>query len=114
MQQAAKEAVEFTSHLAEAEYLNTLVVRRAVERSVEIVGEAARKISESGRAAMPQIAWPAIIATRHIIAHEYSEVDHTKLWRITTTHLPPLIGQIEQILADHPPPPESGESLLDP
>ena len=78
-------------------------MRLAVERAVEIIGEAARRVNESFRDQHPEIKWSAIIATRHILAHEYDDVKHDKMWRIATQHVPVLIAQIEPIIQSNPP-----------
>lgn len=103
MHSAASEALSFTAGLREDQYMGSLLVRRAVERAIEIVGESARKVSNDGRIATPHIAWSAIIATRHIFAHQYGDVDHAKLWRITQQHLPTLVTQLDRILSENPP-----------
>jgi uncharacterized protein with HEPN domain len=75
----------------------------AMERWIELIGEAARKVSPEFQALHPEIAWRPIIATRHILAHNYGDVDPVILWRIATHHLPELVRQIEPLL---PPPPD--------
>jgi uncharacterized protein with HEPN domain len=77
----------------------------AVERRIEIIGEAARGLSEAFRASHPEVPWRPIMATRHILAHDYDEVNHDTVWRIIQDHIPPLIGQLVDLLAQFPPPP---------
>lgn len=84
------------------EYLTDLMLRAAVERHVEIIGEAARGISEAFRTAHPDIPWRAIMAQRHRLAHEYGQIDNLVIWRVATVHVPALIAQIEPLI---PPPP---------
>jgi len=86
----------------------------AVERRVEVIGEAARNVSEATRRALPALAWKAIVGTRHILAHEYGEIDQSQMWRIATLHVPALIAQLDLVLRDHPPPPESAKDLGSP
>lgn len=107
MVRAAQDAVNFTSDCAHEAYLEDTRRRMAVERVISIIGEAARKVSPEARAQLPGIEWGAIVATRHIIVHQYDEVDHEKIWRIVTIHLPALIDQIAPILDANPPGPES-------
>ena len=73
---AARQAIAFTEGLTMATYLSDPKTLRATERVIEIIGEAARKVSDQTRALAPGLAWGAIVATRHIMAHEYDEVDH--------------------------------------
>lgn len=78
----------------------------ALERLVEIVGEAARRVSPSMKAMHPEIPWTKIVATRNIIAHDYGDVAYDVLWRIVTVHLPELIEQLEPLSPRLPPDPE--------
>lgn len=81
-----------------------------MERLIEIIGEAARHVSEDFRARHPAVRWNAIIATRHIIAHEYGEIQPDKIWRVVFTHLPELEALLAPIIAANPPAGDSSES----
>ena len=72
--------------------------RRAVEREVEIIGEAARKVSDAFRDAHPQIPWRKIMGQRHKLAHEYGEIEDEILWRVATVHIPELIAMLEPLV----------------
>ena len=71
----------------------------AVTRLIELIGEAARKVSESKRALPPEIPWQQIIGTRDRLAHGYIETDYDIIWRIVTGDLPPLIRKLESMLS---------------
>lgn len=75
-------------------YLADLMLRSAVERQIEIIGEAARGISKEFQAAHPEIPWRPIQAQRHVLAHEYGEIKHDRIWRVATIHIPDLIGRL--------------------
>jgi len=64
-----------------AAFLADLVLMRATDRSVEIIGEAARYISSSYKDAHPEIPWREIIGQRKILAHEYGQIDHALLYK---------------------------------
>jgi uncharacterized protein with HEPN domain len=85
----------------------------AIERRIEIVGEAARGISNAFRDAHAEIRWRAIMATRHILAHDYDEVNHDIIWRIITDHLPLLIKQLEALMPQTPQPEADGNNASD-
>lgn len=74
-------------------------LRLALDRAVEIIGEAAGKITDELQAATPDIPWAEIKGVRLIFAHRYYEIDRDILWETVTDHLPPLIVQLELILA---------------
>ena len=79
------------------EYEQDLFFRSAVERQIEIIGEAARGISDTFKTAHPQIPWRPIMAQRHRLAHEYGEIDDSLIWKVATVHVPALIPQIEPL-----------------
>jgi uncharacterized protein with HEPN domain len=72
----------------------------AVVRAVEIIGEAASKISQETREAHPMIAWRNIIGMQNRIVHDYNNVDYDILWQVVTVNIPELIPQLEAILHD--------------
>jgi uncharacterized protein with HEPN domain len=70
----------------------------ALTRVVEIIGEAATRVSQAGRQSHGQIPWPQIIGLRNRLAHGYDAVDLDILWDIVQQDLPPLIEQLEAVL----------------
>jgi uncharacterized protein with HEPN domain len=67
--------------------------------NLQIIGEAARSISEDFTAQYPEVPWAQIIAFRNIV-HEYFRVDLDIVWLIVAKNLPGLKGQIEAILQE--------------
>jgi uncharacterized protein with HEPN domain len=76
------------------------VFELAITRLLEIVGEAAGRVSQSCRDQFPQIAWPQIVGLRNRLIHGYDEVDCDVLWKIVEHDVPQLISQLTQILAE--------------
>ncbi len=74
------------------------VFRAAVERWIEIIGEAARGVSAEFQEAHSEIEWRKIIATRHILAHDYGSVNPDILWQVVASHAQHLLGAINLIL----------------
>ncbi len=74
------------------------VLRLAVERALEIVGEAARGVSSEFRAAHPEIPWADIIGQRNILAHEYGYIDGRRLWQTASEDMTTLINAIDEII----------------
>ena len=68
-------------------------------RLIEIIGEAAARVSAETQAKHPEIRWPGIIGMRHRIAHGYDEINFDIVWEVATVDLPPLIATLEQILS---------------
>jgi uncharacterized protein with HEPN domain len=102
MLNAAKAVQSFVNGRTYDEYINDLLLRSAVERQIEIVGEATRGLSQSFKDAHPEIPWRQIIAQRHRLAHEYGVVNDAMIWTVATAHVPRLMEQIQPLV----PPPE--------
>jgi uncharacterized protein with HEPN domain len=83
-------------------YLQDRVRQLAVERAVEVLGEAARQVSETFQHAHPEIPWRPIIAQRHVLAHDYGRIDHERLWKVATVHVPELIARLSPLVPPLP------------
>jgi uncharacterized protein with HEPN domain len=81
-------------------YLADETTRLAVERALEIIGEAARRVSPEFQAAHPEIPWPRIISQRNVLAHDYDEIDQNLLWLTITQHIPELLARLESLVPD--------------
>ncbi|HEX3355967.1 MAG TPA: HepT-like ribonuclease domain-containing protein [Tepidisphaeraceae bacterium] len=98
MLNAARAVRTFVEGRTYEQYEQDLLFRSAVERQVEIIGEAARSISEAFKTAHSQIPWRPIMAQRHRLAHEYGEIDDRLIWTVATLHVPALIALIEPLV----------------
>lgn len=107
MLEAAKTLVSFTKGVTLEMYLNNLMLRLAVERQIGVIGEAARRVSESFQSAHPEIPWQRIIAQRNVLIHEYNEIDHERIWRLAAEQIPRLVEQLTPLI---PPPPEDSKA----
>jgi len=70
----------------------------AVERALEIVGEAARRVSQETQSRHPEIPWSGIIGFRNVLAHEYGAIDYQRLYTVISEGVPALIASLEAIL----------------
>ena len=68
----------------------------AVERTLQIVGEAASHLPTSFTAARPEVNWAAIRGFRNILVHEYFHLDHKTVRDVITAHLAPLAEALRQ------------------
>jgi len=98
MLDAAKAVRDFVASRTFQDYLNDRMLRGAVERHVEIIGEAARKVSKPFQEAHPKIPWRRIVVQRHVLAHEYGEIKHELLWKVATVHVSELIANLTPLL----------------
>lgn len=97
----AREAVTMIRGRERSELDTDRMLQLAVTRVLEIVGEAANRVTSQGRARYPGIPWQEVITTRHRIIHGYDTVDYDIVWQILTEELPPLIVALEQALPGH-------------
>ncbi len=104
MLDAARTAVEFTNGLRYENFLEDRKIRNAVERNLEIIGEAARRVSPETRNNHPDVPWRSMIGLRNVLAHEYGEIRYEILWTIIGDKLAPLIKRLEDMGVDNPPP----------
>jgi uncharacterized protein with HEPN domain len=98
MQSAAREAVEFAAGYDYAGFMANSQLRLAVEREIEIIGEASRRVSAAFKDSTPQISWRDIIGQRNILAHEYGDVDYEIIWDVVQNGLPELLRQLDAFL----------------
>ena len=73
-------------------------LRRAFVRSLEIIGEAAKKIPETFRGQYPEVQWRAMTGMRDRLIHDYLGVDYQLVWDVIQNRIPELRRQIASIL----------------
>lgn len=76
------------------------LVLDAVLHNIEVIGEAAGRLSEGIKERTSEIPWKKIKGMRNIVAHEYFSVDADVVWRTVDEHLNPLLEVIETLLAE--------------
>lgn len=106
MLDAARHIQRFASGVSPQQYLQNEMMQFAVERMIEVIGEAARKVSNEFKQAHPEIPWKQIIAQRNVIAHEYGTIIHSRIWLVVETGIPALIALLEPLI---PPLPQEDE-----
>jgi uncharacterized protein with HEPN domain len=96
-----REIEEYTSvNRTYEHFLNNKMLQRAVERNLEIIGEAINRILKADPSFQIKDA-KNVINTRNKISHGYDQVDHTIIWGIVINHLPNLKTEVEKLLAEY-------------
>lgn len=75
-------------------------LKRAMTRSIEIIGEAVKKLDEEFRAKYPGIEWKKLAGARDRIIHHYSGIDYDIIWEIVEEKVPQLKDYIEEIISE--------------
>ncbi len=81
-----------------AEYGRIDVSQQAIERNIEIIGEAANNLSLEFRQTFQNIPWRKIINMRNIIIHDYMGINPLQIWETVEVYIPELKQQISAIL----------------
>ena len=92
----------FLGEMTEDEYYGDDKTRAAVERYLEILGEAANKLPEEIYLNYPKIEWSKIIAVRNRIIHAYFDVNDKIIWEIAVKFLPDFKAGIKDIMQSFP------------
>lgn len=101
-----REAVAFilaTTHdKSEATYLEDRLVRHAVERNFEIIGEALRRVAQQDPETAGRISdYQRIISFRNLLIHGYDLVDDPFVWAVIQNQLPKLRDEVDALLKGH-------------
>jgi len=78
-------------------------LRLAVAYLIQIVGEAASRLNEATREALPDLPWRDMIGMRHRLVHGYGHITFSIVWKVAREYLPPLIDALEKITPPEPP-----------
>jgi|ERR1700744_1340756 len=93
--------IKHTGNITFESFYENKILLKAIERCLEIIGEASTKISDEFKAGYPEIEWRKMAATRNIIIHHYTGVDHSIVWEIINNDIPELEFQIKKIIQKH-------------
>ena len=95
----AERATKFVGARSLQEFLSDDLVQAAVIRCIEVVGEAARQISEDTRRRAPGIPWAQIVGMRNILAHDYGAVDLERVYTVVTRDLSDLLEHMHELIS---------------
>jgi len=94
LREAAEKAIEFSSDRTRESLDDDELLRFGLTKLVEIVGEAAKQVSEPTRARYPDVPWSAAARMRDRLIHHYFDIDLDILWATITDDLPTLLAAL--------------------
>lgn len=100
MRDACREVMQFMEGVDLEQFVKDRLTRYAVERCLEIVGEASKKVSYALRRAHPEIPWKNIAGFRDVLAHDYMDLDHALVYAAAHDRVPALLVALEAALAE--------------
>ncbi len=92
------------SHLgdkSQTEFTDDIKCQDAVIRRLEIIGEAARRISQKCRDEISQLPWSEMIGMRNVMIHGYDGIDALIVWETIKNDLPLLISNLDEVLKEY-------------
>lgn len=100
--EACREIQQFLAGKSYQDLLKDRMLRLSVERDLEIIGEAANRVSEELQAKHPEIPWARIVAQRNVISHEYGDIKLEWIWRVATERVPELVALLKPLIPPTP------------
>ncbi|MGE3541591.1 MAG: DUF86 domain-containing protein [Candidatus Tectimicrobiota bacterium] len=98
--EAAESALQFIAGRQRADLDTDRMLLFALVRALEIVGEAASRLSQELQAAHPELPWRAMIGMRHRLIHAYFDINTDIVWQTVTQDLPALLPRVRALLSD--------------
>lgn len=102
MLDAARAAVGFVHRRTRSDLDRDRQLVFALVKAIEIIGEAAYRVSPDGRDQAPELPWEDMVAMRHRLVHAYFDINLDILWKTTQEDLPPLVATLEQVIPNNP------------
>ncbi len=99
MLDAAREAVALSAGKNRDDLLKDRILTLALVRCIEIIGEAAAKVSPETRGQHEEVPWLDIVGMRNRLIHAYFDIDYARVFDTLASDLPPLIKLLERILS---------------
>jgi uncharacterized protein with HEPN domain len=96
--QECRLVLTFVEGIDQTAFETDLLRQHAVTRSIEIMGEAARRLSDEFRTSHSEIPWKLMIGMRNILIHNYDDIALDVVWTVLHEDIPLLITQIEPLI----------------
>lgn len=100
MREFARESRKLVQKVDFARLEKDAMRRLALERTLELLGEAARRVSADFQRAYPAVGWRDLIGQRNVLAHDYGEIDHRRLYESARVKVPLLLAELDRMLGE--------------
>ncbi|NJN72955.1 MAG: DUF86 domain-containing protein [Limnothrix sp. RL_2_0] len=100
MRDAAQEILMFLDNQTKEDLSNNRMLQLAVIKDLEIIGEAANKVSGEIKRQYPAIPWRQMVGMRNRLVHVYFGINVGVIWRTVQENIPALLRDLEQALSD--------------
>ncbi len=100
---AAHTALRYMHGRARADLENDGMLRDAVVRQLEVLGEAASHVSDATRARSGEVPWRGIVGMRNVLIHAYHRVDNDEVWAALQMELPAILPPLERLVREAKP-----------
>jgi uncharacterized protein with HEPN domain len=101
MLEAANDAILICTGKTRGNLDAEITTRLSIVRCIEIIGEAASRVSPEGKAEFTGVPWNKIVNMRNRLVHAYHEINIDTVWNTVVEDLPNLVGELEVILGKH-------------
>ena len=102
MLDTSRKALRLVQGKSRAEYDRDETLRLALAHLLQVIGEAARRVSPESCQAHPEVPWKAIVGMRHKVVHDYMTVDDDVIWDTVTRELARLVAALERFVPPDP------------
>ena len=100
MRRYGRQAHELVRRIAFERLDQDSMRKLALERALEVVGDAARRLSPEFRDRHAQVNWRALVGQRNVLAHDYGKINHQRLYDTTRRVVPLLLIELDRILGE--------------
>lgn len=101
---AAQKIQHHTQGVEREQFLADELLQNAVMRWIQVIGEAAWRVSSEFKQGHPEIPWAAMAGLRHRLVHDYFHINPVRVWEVVARDLPALIGLIQPLIPPEEPP----------
>jgi len=98
--EAAKLAISYVGDKTKETFLKDTQCQDAVIRRLEVIGEAARRVSDKAVEAYANLPWREMIGMRNVMIHGYDDIDLVVVWKTVKDDIPGLAAALEKLLSE--------------